>query len=136
MIPNEYKLFKNGFTVLRTVKHPAPAIYKMTEAIRLRGGARFDWEKVSEFKSNAAMLRGLAELLKDKKTVVTDENDRSHNDKLVEAGFTIIRLEECAARIKKWCSNQAWRVLEKYDTLEQAKSQYNKLLMKSDIIEG
>ena len=136
MIPTEYKLFKHGFTVLRTVKHPAPAIYKMTEAIRLRGGARFDCEKISEFKSNAAMLRGLAELLKDKKTVVTNENDRSYNDKLVEAGLTIIRLEECTARIKKWYSNQAWRIYEKYDSLEQAKARYNELLMKDAFIEG
>ena len=118
------------------MKHPAPAIYKMTEAVRLRGGARLDWEKVSEYKSNAAMLRGLAELLKDKKTVVTNENDRNHNDKLVAAGFTIIRLEKDAARIKKWCSNQAWRTLRKCDSPEQAKSQYDELLMKDAFIEG
>lgn len=136
MIPNEYKLFKYGFTVLRTVKHPAPAIYKMTEAVRLRGGARLDWEKVQEFKSNAAMLRGLAELLKDKKTVVTNENDRNRNDKLVAAGFTIIRLEKDTARIKKWYSNQAWRTLGKYEDSNQAEARYNKLLMEIDFIEG
>ena len=136
MIPTEYKLHKQGFTVLRTVKHPAPAIYKLTEAVRLRGGARLDWEKVSEHKSNAAMLRELAGLLKDKMTVVTNENDRNHNDKLVAAGLTIIRLENDTKRIKKWYSNQAWRIYEKHDSLGQAQARYDELLMKMDFIEG
>ena len=136
MIPTEYKLHKQGFTVLRTVKHPAPVIYKLTEAVRLRGGARLDWEKVSVHKSNAAMLRELAVLLKDKMTVVTNETDRNRNDKLVAAGLTIIRLENDTKRIKKWYSNQAWRIYEKYDSLEQAKARYDELLMKMGFIEG
>lgn len=136
MIPNEYKLFKYGFTVLRTVSHPAPVIYKLTEAVRLRGGACLDWEKVSVHKSNAAMLRELAVLLKDKMTVVTNETDRNRNDKLVAAGLTIIRLENDTKRIKKWYSNQAWRIYEKYDSLEQAKARYDELLMKMGFIEG
>lgn len=136
MIPNEYKLFKYGFTVLRTVSHPAPVIYKLTEAVRLRGGALLDWEKVSVHKSNAAMLRELAVLLKDKMTVVTNETDRNRNDKLVAAGLTIIRLENDTKRIKKWYSNQAWRIYEKYDSLEQAKARYDELLMKMGFIEG
>ena len=136
MIPNDYKLHKYGFTVLMTVKHTTPAIYRLKEAVRLKGGARLDWEKVSEYKSNAAMLRELAVLLKDKMTVVTNENDRNRNDKLVAAGLTIIRLENDTKRIKKWYSNQAWRIYEKYDSLEQAKARYDELLMKMGFIEG
>ena len=136
MIPNDYKLHKYGFTVLMTVKHTTPAIYRLKEAIRLKGGARLDWEKVSEYKSNAAMLRELAVLLKDKMTVVTNENDRNRNDKLVAAGFTIIRLEKDSKRIKKWCSNQAWRTYGKYETSEQAETRYNELLMELDFIAG
>ena len=136
MISREYKLYTYCFTVLRTVKYPTPAIYKLTRAVRLRGGVRQDWEKMLEHKSNAEMLRKLAVLLKDNATVVTNENDRNYNDKLVAAGFTIIRLEKDSKRIKKWCSNQAWRTYGKYETSEQAETRYNELLNELDFIEG
>lgn len=136
MIPTEYKLHKHGFTVLRTVKHKTSDILRLKECKREGEVFRFKHDIISQHPSQAAMNRELKELLKDPMTVVMNENDRSYNDKLVRVGFTIIRLEEGTARIKEWCSNQAWRTLEKYDSLEQAKARYDELLKIMICIEG
>ena len=128
----EHKLHKVGFTVLMTVRNPTPSIYKLKEV----SVGYEKWELVSEHKYKSGMLRELASLLKNGMTVVINEPDRNHNDKLVSAGLTIIRLDKDTKRIKKWYSHQAWRTFGKYESLQQAEDRYKELLMEIDFIEG
>ncbi len=138
---DQSKLHKAGFRVLRTLPSPI-AIYQLKDVQQIGKAREVTFECLSEHKSKAEMLRNLKELLKDRKTVVMNESDRDRNDKLVEAGFTLIRLDYSKYEatnevvIKKWHSNQAWRTLERIEGLYMAEFRFKELLEDDKIMEG
>ncbi|MBQ7812124.1 MAG: hypothetical protein IJZ70_06925 [Bacteroidales bacterium] len=136
MRPNISKLYHAGFKVYRVAEDNS--IYRLTKhpVTRLSAAYRFDWTLVSTFRSKAGVKREMYKLLKDPMSIAIDYNDRNRNDKLVAAGFRILRCEEHSGKIKIWCSNQAWKILEKFDDPNEAINRMEELLIDSKTVEG
>lgn len=136
MMYNISKLYHAGFKVYRVAEDNS--IYQLTEyaVMRFSAAYKLDWKLVSTFRSKAGVKREMDKLLKDPMSVAIAYNDRNRNDKLVAAGFRILRCEEYSGKIKIWCSNQAWKILEKFDDPNEAINRMEELLMDSKTVEG
>ena len=130
---NLEKIKKAGFKVLK-----AGAIEPSIEELEVDFKSKTImswWGKAYLFKTKKQRDQALKKMQEDDPKVL-DAFGKSFNDKVVAAGFKILRLDDYYCRIKIWVGNSAWKVYEKFETSEQAVERMEELLNDDKIISG
>ncbi len=130
---NLEKIKKAGFKVLKAGALE-PSIEELEVDFKSKTIMSW-WGKAYQFKTKKQRDQALKKMQEEDPKVL-DVEGKNFKEKVVAAGFKILRLDDYYSRIKIWVGNSAWKVYEKFESSEQAVERMEQLLEDDKIISG